>query len=204
MNINHKQQLLVLKFGGSSVGSAEGLQHVKHIVEAQTTKSRVIVVVSALGGVTDSLLQIMQLAAHGDPSYVSALNAIIERHHQMVADLVPIEKQALLINQLNALFAELQSILHGVCLIQDLTPKISDAIVSYGERLSSVIVADVIEGAVHFDSRKIIKTERQSTKHLVDFELTNKLIKDALSNVTQPIVMGGFIASDKATGVSTN
>ena len=204
MNKNNTKPTLVLKFGGTSVGSKEGILNVKKIVEERVKTHQVIVVVSALSGVTDALLSITQNAAKGDASYISALNAAIERHHQMVAEVIAPEKQALLVSQLNAVIAELQSILHGVCLIKDLTPKISDAIVSYGECLSSLVVTSLIEGAMHIDARTLIKTEHRGDKHLVDFEQTNQLVKQTLLNTSQTIVMGGFIASDAATGVATN
>ena len=165
----------VLKFGGTSVGTTTAIRNVKHIVE--NTPQPVVVVVSALGGVTDQLIRLTQVAAKGDTSYMAEFDALTERHHQMVADVIVAEKQALLISQLDALLGELRSILHGVCLIQDLTPKTADAIVAYGERLSSLIVANLIEGAQHIDSRRLVKTELRNGKHLVDFDLTNKLVR---------------------------
>ena len=193
----------VLKFGGSSVGTANAIKNVCHIVTG--TSRPVIVVVSALGGVTDQLIRLTQTAAKGDPSYITEFDAITERHHQMVADVIAPEKQARLTTAIDSLLAELRSILHGICLIQDLTPKTSDAIVAYGERLSSLIVANLIPGAVHYDARHLIRTEHSSSKHLVDFEKTNHAIRQAFAQ-EQPslVVMGGFIASDAETGVTTN
>ena len=150
----------VLKFGGSSVGTPESISNVKAIVEA--APHPVVVVVSALGGVTDQLIRTTQLAAKGDAAYLNELDALTDRHHAMVEAVIAHEKQAPLIARLDALLAELRSILHGVSLIQDLTPKTSDAIVSYGERLSSLIAAELIEGAQHFDSRRFMKTFPQN------------------------------------------
>lgn len=161
-------------------------------------------VVSALGGVTDQLIRLTQVAAKGDTSYMAEFDALTERHHQMVADVIVAEKQALLISQLDALLSELRSILHGVCLIQDLTSKTADAIVAYGERLSSLIVANLIEGAQHIDSRRLVKTELRNGKHLVDFDLTNKLVVENLGGCTSVVVIGGFIASDRTSGITTN
>lgn len=199
----------VLKFGGSSVGTAQSISNVKHIVEqvvknGSATES-VIVVVSALSGVTDQLIALTRLAAEGNFNYIAQVEALTERHHQMVADVVAPEKQARLITQIDALLGELRSILHGVCLIQDLTPKTADAIVAYGERLSSLIVAELIDNATHIDARQCIRTENKSGKHLVDFDTTNKAIVHALANGESSVtVMGGFIASDRNTGVTTN
>lgn len=204
MNNKDKEQLFVLKFGGTSVGTKEGILNVKRIVEERACEGHVVVVVSALGGVTDDLLRITQEAAKGSESYVETLRQLQSRHHQMVNDVIEVSRRPSLLENLDSLFAELKSILHGVCLIQDLTPKTSDAIVSYGERLSSLIVASLIHGASHVDARSLIKTEHRGDKHLIDFELTNRLIKDALSNIPSPVVLGGFIAADKQTGVVTN
>ena len=192
----------VLKFGGSSVGTPESISNVKAIVEA--APHPVVVVVSALGGVTDQLIRTTQLAAKGDAAYLNELDALTDRHHAMVEAVIAHEKQAPLIARLDALLAELRSILHGVSLIQDLTPKTSDAIVSYGERLSSLIAAELIEGAQHFDSRQFVKTFPQNEKYLADVELTSKLIRETFATLPPVAVMGGFIASDSATGVTTN
>lgn len=191
----------VLKFGGTSVGTATSITHVKQIVEQ--TGRPVVVVVSALGGVTDQLITLTRTAAAGD-DFAPAFDALTARHHQMVADVIAPARQAPLLAQIDALLAELHSILHGVCLIQDLTPKISDAIVAYGERLSSLIVAALIDGAQHFDARSLIKTRQQGHRHLVDFEQTNARLAEALTSLSGIAVMGGFISADGRSGVTTN
>lgn len=192
----------ILKFGGSSVGTPESITNVKHIVE--TTSQPVVVVVSALGGVTDQLIRMTHMAAGGDVSYLQELDALISRHADMVGSVIAPEKQPALNRRLEELLAELRSILHGVCLIQDLTPKTADAIVAYGERLSSLIVAELIDGAVHYDSRCFVKTFRQGEKHLVDFARTNQLIQETFATCPAVAVAGGFIATDAATGITTN
>lgn len=204
MNKTNNNQLYVLKFGGTSVGTKEGIHNVKQIVEECEKKGRVIVVVSALGGVTDTLICIKKEAVKGNDSYVGMFNELKRRHYQIVEDVIDESQHSSLLKRLDNLFSELQSILHGVFLIQDLTPKTSDAIVSYGERLSSLIVSYLIQGASHVDARLLIKTEIKNEKHLVDFELTNQLIRDTLLNVETTTVLGGFIAADKQTGVVTN
>ncbi len=193
----------ILKFGGSSVGTSLPLRNVKKIVEAQTQP--VVVVVSALGGVTDQLLQLTQTAARGDEAYLAGCDALTERHRQLVREVISEERQAALLERLDSLLAELRSILHGIFLIQDLTPKSANAVVAYGERLSSLIVAELIDGAVHLDARRLVKTVVKSGRNVVDYALTNRLIgeqfKDSQAKVA---VLGGFIASDAATGVTTN
>lgn len=192
----------ILKFGGSSVGTASSIRNVKKIVEA--VSGRVIVVVSALGGVTDQLLRISKKAVAGDLTYYTEVESLELRHHQLVAEVVPVARQGELLGKVDELINELRSILHGVCLIQDLTPKTEDAIVSYGERLSSLVCAALIEGAVHKDSRTFIKTRKEHGKHVVDFDVTNRLIREHFHENEALVVTGGFIASDAASGVTTN
>lgn len=193
----------VLKFGGSSVGTANTIKSVKNIVE--TTSGEIIVVVSALGGVTDTLIQLSQLAAAGNENYIDELKALQERHRQLIADVVPAEKQISLVSAIDKLLGELQSILQGVFLIQDLTPKTADAIVAYGERLSSLICAQLIDDSTHYDSRTFIKTCRKGNKHQVDFETTNALVRNTFKEIpTRVAVVGGFISTDVTTGVTTN
>ena len=192
----------VLKFGGSSVGSVTGLHNIKKISES--ADQPLIVVVSALGGITDKLIALGKRAGAGDVAYIGDLDAIIRRHLDLVKTEIAEEKQAALMNDLEALFHDLRSILHGVYLIQDLTQKTADAIVAFGERLSSLIVATFIDDAKHYDSRTLFKTTRQGEKHLVDYDLTNKNILDNFAHHQGIAVMGGFIATDAVTGATTN
>ena len=127
----------ILKFGGTSVGTAESIGNVKRIVEA--TEHPVIVVVSALGGVTDRLIALSRMAAGGDEGWRGGVDELQQRHHDMARAVVPQQRRPGLLAAIDGLTDELRSILHGVCLIQDLTPKTADAIVSYGERLSSLL-----------------------------------------------------------------
>ena len=192
----------VLKFGGSSVGSVTGLHNIKKI--AESSDQPLIIVVSALGGITDKLIALGKRAATGDIAYIGDLDAIIRRHLDLVKTEIAEDKQAALMADLESLFHDLRSILHGVCLIQDLTQKTADAIVAFGERLSSLIVATFIDGAKHYDSRTLFKTTRQGEKHLVDYDLTNKKILDQFTSHQGIAVMGGFIATDATTGATTN
>ena len=192
----------VLKFGGTSVGTAESLAQVKNIVEAIDQPA--VVVVSALGGVTDRLEALARTAAEGDKAYETVYSELAERHHKLVKAVVCAERQTDTLAQVDALLDELRSILHGVCLIQDLTPKTANAIVAYGERLSSVIVTAMLTEAQHVDARSLVKTVPQNDKHLVDFGTTNSLLTAHFSRLQGLAVMGGFIAADLQTGVTTN
>ena len=136
----------VLKFGGTSVGSPESILNLKKIVEA--IDEPVIVVVSALGGITDRLIATSKLASDGNAAYRNEFNAMIERHRNMIDAVIPdgVVRDALC-EKVEELFDELRSIYHGVYLIRDLTEKTANVIVSYGERLSSQIVSALIDNA---------------------------------------------------------
>lgn len=192
----------VLKFGGTSVGSAEGLRQVKRVVEA--CHEEVIVVVSALGGVTDQLLLTSRMAAAGDMEYKNQLDQIVMRHRQAIEDTVDSSCRAEVLAKVNALLDELANIFKGVCLIKDLSPKTGDAIVSYGERLSSVIVQGVLAPAELFDARDFIKTKPYFGKHIVEFAPTEELIRARFAVMPKVTVVPGFIASDNLTGDVTN
>ena len=195
----------VLKFGGTSVGSVQSISCLKKIVENEAGKQPVIVVVSALGGITDQLLATAKMAQQGDESYMAQLQVMRQRHHSMADTLVADRsKHDTLATVIDTLFDELKSIYYGVYLIRDLSSKTQNAIVSYGERLSSPITATMLDGAVLKDSRKFIKTEQKKNKHLLDSSLTNRLIQETFAQMPRITVVPGFISSDKHTGETTN
>ena len=192
-----------MKFGGTSVGSAESILNVKKIIERQTEP--VIVVVSALGGITDKLIRTSQMAVGGDACYQDSFEEIKRRHEEMTTAILPAgEKREKLMATVGELLEELRSIYQGVYLIRDLSPKIQAAIVSYGERISSQIVATLIEGAEWFDSREFIKTEFKAGKHRLVKELTNKLVRQTWQKLPQVSLVGGFISTDAESGEVTN
>ncbi len=193
----------VLKFGGTSVGSVESILSVKRIVEAQTEP--VIVVVSALGGLTDQLIQTSQLAVSGDVAYLTSFAEMAERHHTMVEAVIPAgASRDALLRIVDSLLEELRSIYQGVYLIRDLSSKTQAAIVSYGERLSSTIVATLIDGAEWYDSREFIKTEVKGGRSLLASELTNALVKKTWSTIPKVSLVPGFISTDAESGEVTN
>lgn len=193
----------VLKFGGTSVGTVESLSHVKRIVES--LDEQVIVVVSALEGITDQLITTAQMASKGDSSYLGNYAKIIERHNSVIDGMVPAEFQLDVRSITGPLLEELGNIYRGVSLIKDLSPRTLDIIVSYGERLSSVIISRVIDGAAYFDSRNFIKTIRQFNKHIVDFDATGDLIHKTFDDFSGKVaVIPGFISSDRDSGDITN
>ena len=193
----------VLKFGGTSVGSVNSMLSVKKIVEAIDEK--VIVVVSALGGITDKLIKTSKMAAEGDSAYEKEMKEIVNRHIEMVYTVIPaVKDREILLDQVNELLSELKNIFQGIFLIRDLSPKTSATIVSYGERLSSSIVAKLIDGAEWYDSRKFIKTEKKHNKHILDSDLTNELVRETFSELPKVALVPGFISTDKNTGEVTN
>ncbi|MBQ8501144.1 MAG: bifunctional aspartate kinase/homoserine dehydrogenase I [Bacteroides sp.] len=192
----------VMKFGGTSVGSVKSILNVKDIVEA--VKEPVIIVVSALGGITDKLINTSKMAAAGDASYEAEYREIVNRHIEMVYTVIPAgEGRTRLLDQVNELLDELKNIFQGIYLIKDLSPKTSDTIVSYGERLSSIIAAE-LTGATWFDSRQFIKTEKKHSKHVLHTELTNQLVCETFKNLPQRVLVPGFISTDMNTGEVTN
>ena len=199
----------VLKFGGTSVGSVESILNLKKIVEGQDEP--VVVVVSALGGITDKLINTSKLAVAGDETYLTSYNEMVERHHQMIdAIITDTKKKETLLATVDDLLGQLKSIYQGVYLIGDLSEKTSNAIVSYGERISSNIVAALIEGAKWYNSLEFIKTKHKQGRNLYSNSVSNPLILDLFKDfkngtATHKVcVAGGFISTDSVTGEVTN
>ena len=199
----------VLKFGGTSVGSVESILNLKKIVEGQ--QEPVVVVVSALGGITDKLINTSKLAVAGDATYLTSYEEMVERHHQMIdAIITDTKKKDTLLATVDDLLGQLKSIYQGVFLIGDLSEKTSNVIVSYGERISSNIVAALIEGAKWYNSLEFIKTKHKQGRNLFSNSVSNPLILDVFKNFKngtadhKVCVAGGFISTDSVTGEVTN
>ena len=202
---NFKIKMKVLKFGGTSVGSVKSILCLKRIVEREAKTQPIIVVVSALGGITDKLLSTAQMALNGDDRYKTEFDAMVTRHHQMIDTVITdTTKRENLFHAVDVLFDQLRSIYYGVYLIHDLSKKTQNAIVSYGERLSSNIVATLIRNAELFDARDFILTEYKNSKHVLDSELTNRLVCEKFRDLPNISVVPGFISKDKHTGETTN
>ncbi|MDE7346762.1 MAG: bifunctional aspartate kinase/homoserine dehydrogenase I [Muribaculaceae bacterium] len=192
----------VMKFGGSSVGTPSALANVKNIVESTTGKK--VVVVSALGGVTDLLLSTAALAKNDDVAYLEQYARIVERHRLVIDAMVPSEKKEQVESVVRVMLEELSNIYRGVMLLHDLSPRAIKMIVSYGERMSSVIVASIIDDAVLFDSRRFIRTKKgPHQEEILDTELTNDIIhKEFSGRDWTTAVCGGFLATDSEGEVS--
>ena len=195
-----------MKFGGTSVGSVNSILNLKAIAEEAAKEERIIVVVSALGGITDRLIRTANMAVSGDETFNKEFREIVTRHHELVNAIIPCEeKRTALLKEIDVLLNELNNIYQGLALINNLTPKSEATIVSYGERISSRIVTALIDGAVRYNARKFIKTETKHKKYILADEATEKLIHDHFDNSEERIiVVPGFIAQDKDSEEITN
>ncbi len=195
----------VLKFGGTSVGSVKSILSLKQIVENEAKKQPVVIVVSALGGITDKLIATSKLAVAGDEEWKTEFDAMVDRHHKMIDTIITDTKaREDLFIKVDALLDQLRSIYFGVFLIHDLSEKTSDAIVSYGERLSSLIVSTLVKGSKWYDSREFIKTIDKNGKHVLDAELTTELVVKTFSELPRISLVPGFISSDRDSKEITN
>lgn len=193
----------VLKFGGTSVGTVESLGNVKNIVESLTEPA--VVIVSALGGLTDKLIATANKAAAADDSYKDDVAAIRERHENIISHVVDEDKRNECLAIVNPLLDDLSRLYDGVRLIGDVPEKTLDSIVSFGERISSHIVNFMIAGSSHINSLEVVKTEKWYGKNIADSKLTNNNIKSRFKpEAGHPIIAGGFISTDRDTGEITN
>jgi len=193
----------VLKFGGTSIGSAQNILNVKKIIESE--KGSVVVVVSAFGGITDKLMETSQLAADGNIDYEYNFKDIINAHLTIIEELLldDISKRDLLV-KVNTLLDELKNIFKGVYLINDLSQRTSDKIVSYGERLSSLIFSYVLSDFELLDAINLIKTNSAFGKHTPDIEISSTLIKNAYAQSSGKVLVAGFISACKLRNEITN
>jgi bifunctional aspartokinase / homoserine dehydrogenase 1 len=197
----------VLKFGGTSVANAENINKVVAIVKETIKKDTTVVVVSALGGVTDLLLNAAALAAEGNEAYKEKLSLVEQRHLEAVKQLIPVANQSQLLSLVKKSCNELEDICNGIFLLRELTPRSKDRISSYGEWLSSQIIsakfkADGIDN-IWKDSRELIVTNSNFTAAEVDFTETNERINAFFSKQQSKLfLVPGFISADK-NGITT-
>jgi aspartokinase/homoserine dehydrogenase 1 len=197
----------VLKFGGSSVANAENINKIVSTLKERIGKEKLVVVVSALGGITDALINSVAMASRGEELYKEELQKIENRHLEMVKELIPISQQSHLLSLVKRHCNEIEDICSGVFLLQELTPRTKDRVMSYGELLSSQIISAKFqsEGFENkwTDSRKIIITNSHYEHAVVDFELTNEKIQNYFANSVESFfLVPGFIASD-INGITT-
>ena len=199
----------VLKFGGTSVANAEAIQQVVEIVSRSVDRDRTILVVSAIRGCTDALIRIGYLASQRDEAYKEVIDSLQKQHHQIIKEVLPVEKQEESRETCDSLFNSLRSIAQGVFLLGELSPTSLDAIQGFGEQWSSRIIATKLASigiaTKWVDSRKIIRTVSRGEKNTVDVQKTYSRINEMIESnpITQLFVMPGFIASDKQGRTTT-
>lgn len=193
----------VLKFGGTSVGTIDSLTNVRKIVDGLSEPA--IVVVSALGGLTDRLIATARAASEGQDSFREEVKGFARRHHDIIDALVPEERQKRVRAVIDDYLKQLEEIYHGIYLIRSLPENTLDTVVSFGERMSSELVTAILRDARHYDSPEFIKTEKWFNKNIADRKLTEELIKETFTlPLQQHAVLGGFISRDRDTGEITN
>ncbi len=191
----------VLKFGGSSVANGENINKVVELVRQALKKDSIILIVSALGGITDMLIQAGISAAAGEESYKDQLQEIERRHLETVKFLLPLTRQSSALSLVKTRCNEIEDICNGVFLLGELSPRTQDKIVSYGELLSSLIIAARFS-ALDIDhrwkdARELIRTDSRFGHAAVDFSHTNQQIKEFIDGSPSPLfILPGFIASD--------
>lgn len=191
----------VLKFGGTSVGTPESLRCVKQIVESR--HDRCIIVVSALGGVTNCLIDMAQRAAEGSEDFVTVYDQLRLRHLSVIAQVVPVDKQTEVMQQVETLLSELLMVCRAIYLLGEVTPRSLALVESYGERMSCLIVTAMLSGAVLHQSLDFIRTRRSFDRSVLDAERTSALIAAEFAGEdARLIVCPGFIARDEAGKVS--
>ncbi|QGY46364.1 bifunctional aspartate kinase/homoserine dehydrogenase I [Maribellus comscasis] len=189
----------VLKFGGTSVGSAENIKRVKEIVLKQDED--VVVVVSALGGITDKILNAARQASTGTQNFHAELTEIKRAHYDAIETLFNGTGSIKYI--VDELLDELEQILTGITLVGELTVKTLDRIAGIGERISSHIVAQYIPGAVRKDSSEFIQTDSNFGRAAVDFKITNQNIQKTFANFSGVAVVPGFISKNSKSEFTT-
>ncbi|MEX0845898.1 MAG: bifunctional aspartate kinase/homoserine dehydrogenase I [Balneolaceae bacterium] len=199
--------MLVLKFGGTSVATSENLKKVQNIVKDQSSAQKIVVVVSALGGITNQLQECAKLAEQGNSSYKEVLIQVEKRHLGLCNELLSVQKRSETLTKTKLLLNELEDICRGVFLIRELSPRSLDHILSYGEVISARIIADFFKASgldtSLFDSKSFIKTDNRFGKAAVDLSLTYSQIKDQFKSAPQVSICPGFVASSKENDMIT-
>lgn len=192
--------MLVLKFGGTSVGSAESIEKVITIVRERLNEGKLLVVVSAMAGTTDALLECGKLAAAGDEAYREKLQEIEQRHISTVKELIPVQQQSALLSMVKKMCNEIEDLCNGIFLLNELSVRTIDKLLSYGELLSSQMITAALVGrgteAKWVDSREIVKTNSEFGNATVDYTITNENIQSLVKTGDKLFIIPGFVASD--------
>ncbi|QJD78762.1 bifunctional aspartate kinase/homoserine dehydrogenase I [Spirosoma rhododendri] len=203
----------VLKFGGTSVGSVESIKQVIQIIDSYRRDDGsqpgdlITVVFSAMGGVTNQLIEIGRMATTGDTDYMELVRRIEDRHFNVIKALIPVKEQSKVFAQVRGVINELEDLLRGVSLIRELSPRTLDLITSFGERLSTAVITECIRSrgisAQFLDARTVIKTDDQFGQADVNYPLTNQLIQDHYAKTDALQLVTGFIGSTDKNETTT-
>ena len=199
----------VMKFGGTSVANAENMKKVVDIVSAAVDRDRTILVLSAISGCTDTLIRTGHLASRRDESYKSLIDSLQRQHHEIIRELLPIEKHEDSTEVCDSLFEYLRGIAQGVFLLGELSSASLDAIQGIGELLSTKIIATKLASigisTKWIDSRDIIRTYSKGGKNIVDTDITYSNVRKMIDSnpITSLFVLPGFIASDRHGKMTT-
>ncbi len=197
----------VIKFGGSSVSTPERIKSVIEIVRPYLELEQIVLVFSAFGGVTDTLIQLSDQALQGDERYRPNLKHLEDRHLEAVRQLVNIQRQSAILATVKTMINELEDVIHGIFLVKERTPRMLDFVMSFGERLSAYIISEAFLDhkilCEFLDTRWVIRTDSHFGHAKVDFETTNKLIRQHFKLRTDIQVATGFIASSGSGETTT-
>lgn len=189
----------IIKFGGSSIATPENIYQVFTILQEQLLHQELAVVFSAFGGVTESLLTTAKLAGAGNLAYRKEMNALADRHLKMVQQLIAVQHQARVMTFVEVRFKELEDLFHGIFLIKENSAKTLDYVASFGERLSTFILAEALSGrglpTTFVDARDLIRTNNRFGQARVDYQKTTELIKNFFAQHKGTKIITGFIAS---------
>ncbi len=197
----------VLKFGGTSVGTVDSMNSVLEIIEKNANHGeQMVVVFSAMGGVTNRLIEIGNMASAGDTDYADHLHSLEERHFNAIRSLIGVKQQSSLLAKIKVIFNEIEDLLRGISLIRDISPRTLDLLLSFGERLSTTIIHTTLidhgQQALFVDARNLIKTDSDFNHANVDFTATNRNIQEFVKENPGILCVTGFIASN-SEGVTT-
>ncbi len=197
----------ILKFGGSSVATPERVKSVIEIARTYPLKDQVVIVFSAFGGTTDTLIQLSDQALSGDDAYKTTLHQLEGRHLDAVRLLIAVQRQSAILATVKTMINELEDVIHGIYLVRERTPRMLDFVMSFGERLSAYIISEAFLNVglscEFLDARKIIRTDNHFGHAKVDFDVTNKLIREYFKFHTDLQIVTGFIATSESGETTT-
>lgn len=191
----------VLKFGGTSVGSPDNIRQAGRIISSQ--EAPCVVVVSAFGGITDEIIATARKAEKRNPAYRESLVQIRNRHFETINELIEGETREFTLKEVDSLINEFEDMLQGVYLLEDLSHKTMDYLLSFGERLAATIISRYLPETVYLDSRKMLITDSSFSRAVIDFNTSNRRIRERLQGLEHCAILPGFIASDSEGRTTT-